>query len=133
MGRLGTVAHQLMKLLVDVSEATSPASEVFAFRPFWEKFVAITEDRRVKEVWALLELVEPEGDEAVGVAVDGGIVREGVTVALAGVVPLVAPVAAMRVSTSVWVAQVILVPAEFTSGNAAQLTVDGSFPWHETE
>lgn len=95
--------------------------------------MAITEDRRVKEVWALLELVEPEGDEAVGVAVDGGIVREGVTVALAGVVPLVAPVAAMRVSTSVWVAQVILVPAEFTSGNAAQLTVDGSFPWHETE
>ena len=49
-----------MKLLMDVSEATSPASEVLVFRPFREKFMAITEDRRVKDVWAVLELVEPE-------------------------------------------------------------------------
>jgi hypothetical protein len=49
-GRLGSVAHQLMKLLVEISEATWPVSVVLVFRPFCEKFVAITEDRRVREV-----------------------------------------------------------------------------------
>lgn len=68
-----------MKLLVDVSEATSPASEVLVFRPFCEKFAAITEGTRVKEVWALLELVEPEPDEAVGVAMCDAV-GEGETV-----------------------------------------------------
>lgn len=33
LGRLVNVAQKLMKLLVDVREATSPASEVFVLRP----------------------------------------------------------------------------------------------------
>ena len=69
MGSWGSVAHQLMKLLVDVSEATSPAAEVLVFKPFCARFGPIREDRRVKEVWAPLELVEPTPDEAVGDAV----------------------------------------------------------------
>ena len=120
-----------MKLLVDVSEATSPASVAFVFRPFCEKFVAITEDKSVKEVWALLELVELEPDEAVGVAVSDGIVGEGVTVALTEVVPLVAPVAARRAFRSACDVQAILVPAELTNGNAAQLMIDGSLACRE--
>ena len=118
MGRLGSVAHQLMKLLVDVSEATSPASEVLVFRPFCEKFVAITDDTRVKEVWALLELVGPEPDEAVGVATCD-VVGEGVTVT------------AMRLFRSLCVVQVILVPGELTNGNATQLMIKGSLTCHE--
>lgn len=90
-----------MKLLVEVSEASWPASEELAFRPLCAKFVATREGRRFKEVWALLELVEPEPDEGVGVAIGSGVVREGATVTLAGVVPLVAPVAAMRAFRSV--------------------------------
>lgn len=131
MGRSGSVAHQLMKLFVDVSEATSPASVLFVFRPFCEKFVAITEDKRVNDVWALLELVKPEPDEAVGVEVSDAVIGEGVTVALAEVVPLVAPVAAMRAFRSVCVVQVILVPGELTNGNAAQLMVDRSLACRE--
>ena len=122
IGRFGSVAHQLMKLLVDVSEATSPACEVEVPRPFCEKLLAITEGTRVKEVWALLELVEPEPDEAVGVAI-GDVVGEGVTVERAGSVPLDTPVATMRVFRSVCFVQVTLVPGESTNGNTAQLTI----------
>lgn len=124
MVRLGSVAHQLMKLLVDVSDATSPASEVLVFRPFREKFVAITEGTRVNEVWAPVELVKPEPDEGAGVVMFD-IIGQGVSAALAGVVPLAAPVAVMRVFRSLCVVQVTLVPGELDNGNAAQLTVLG--------
>ena len=110
MGRSGSVAQKLMKLMEDVSEATSPASDVFVFRPFCAKFAAITEDRRVKEVWAPLELVDPTQGEAVGTVVVDGIVKEGVTVALAVV--------------SAWVAQGAGVPDGSTSGEVVQLMVE---------
>ena len=66
MGSWGSVAHQLIKLLVDVSEATPPASNVTVFKPSCARFGPIREDRRVKEVWAPLE---PAPDGAVGDAV----------------------------------------------------------------
>jgi hypothetical protein len=50
IGRLDNVAQKLMKLLVEVKEGTSPASEVFTFSPFLAKLGATRLDSRVREV-----------------------------------------------------------------------------------
>lgn len=76
-------------------------------------------------------MVEPEPEETVVFAVSDAVVGEGVMVALAEVVPLVAPVAAMRVLRSVCVVQVRLVPGELTNGSAAHLMIDGSLACRE--
>lgn len=96
MGK-STVSQKLMKLLDEVNDATWPAV-AFAC-PSDSKPVAITEESRVRELWASSVLV----DEAAAAVEEPVLVEEIAEVDPAPALELaelVAPVAAMRASMS---------------------------------
>ena len=127
----GTVRQKLMKLFVDVMDASCPA--VGVSWPVSEKS-KVFDGSIVSDVCAsppaaaALVAVAAAEDvvEAAAAAVPLAALSLPLVVVAPVLVPLpvdaaVAPVAAMRASRSAAVVQVTLVPAELTSGRAAQL------------
>ena len=139
-GRFGTVAQKLIKLFFDVALATWLAAGVCW--PSFSKPVCTREESRQRESCKSVEVEVDEDAAEVAVAVLDFEFAEEDTASVAfaeeEVEALlldsedeesspdpepVAPVAAIRESTSDCVVHVILVPALFTRGSAAHLHV----------
>ena len=136
-GRFGTVAQKLMKLFFDVALATWPAAGVCC--PSFSKPVCTRDGSRQSESCRSPEAVEEaaavvavlldfdffvEVVVAVAVSLEDATVEEAASLLEPESSPVsasVAPVAAIREFTSACVVHVMLVPALFTRGNAAQL------------